>query len=126
MKIEHLGFNIADPVAMAAWYCKNCGFKIVRQLPGPAKAHFIADGGASVLEIYNNPAAPVPDYKNMDPLLFHLALDSADPTADATRLIAAGATLLNETKMDDGSHLFMLRDPWGLAVQLVRRAKPLL
>ena len=126
MKIEHLGFNVADPIAIADWYSKHCGLPVVRQFPGPAQTHFLADSDSTVLEIYNNPADRVPDYRNMDPLLFHLALASSDPEADSKRLIAAGAVQVDEIKMPDGSHLIMLRDPWGLALQLCKRSRNLI
>lgn len=125
MKIEHVAFNVADPVAVAAWYCEHFGLRIVRHIPQPAQTHFLADPEFMVLEIYCNPPDQVPDYGSMDPLLLHLAFTSLDPTADTKRLIAAGATLVEETQLPDGSHLVMLRDPWGLAVQLCQRAKPL-
>jgi catechol 2,3-dioxygenase-like lactoylglutathione lyase family enzyme len=126
MKLEHVAFNVADPVAMADWYCKYCGFRVVRHIPHPAQTHFLADSESSVLEIYCNPPKLVPDYKNMNPLLFHLALVSDNPETDSQRLIAAGASYVEEIKLPDGSHLIMLRDPWGIALQLCGRVKPLL
>lgn len=33
MKIEHVAFNVADPVAMADWYCRHCD----RMHSGPLK-----------------------------------------------------------------------------------------
>ncbi len=126
MKIEHIAFNVADPVAMAEWYCRHCGFRIVRHLPQPAQTHFLADADATVLEIYCNPPEQVPAYREMNPLLFHLALASENPAEDAQRLIRAGATLVEEARLPDGSQLIMLRDPWGVALQLCRRASPLL
>lgn len=126
MKIEHIAFNVADPVAVAAWYCKHCGLRVVRHIPQPAQTHFLADGDATVLEIYCNPPDQVPDYRKMDPLLFHLALASSDPEADTERLVAAGAVFVGEVRPDASSHLVMLRDPWGVALQLCKRGKPLL
>ena len=126
MKLEHVAFNVADPVAVAAWYCKHCGLRVVRHIPQPAQTHFLADDSATVLEIYRNPPDQVPDYRNLNPLLFHLALASADPAADAQRLIAAGACFVEQLRLADGTLLIMLRDPWGLALQLCKRAKPLL
>jgi len=126
MKLEHIAFNVPDPVAMAAWYCRHCGLRVVHHVPHPSQTHFLADAGSTVLEIYCNPPDQVPDYGQRDPLLFHLALTSADPAADSRRLIAAGATLVSETHLADGSHLVMLRDPWGVALQLCKRAKELL
>ncbi len=127
MKIEHTAVNVADPVAMAAWYVEHLRMSVVRKLDDAAHTHFLGDTGEYVLlEIYNNPVDQVPSYANMDPLILHLAFESADPADDAKRLIDAGATWVEEINLDDGSHLVMLRDPWGLAIQLCKRAKPML
>jgi catechol 2,3-dioxygenase-like lactoylglutathione lyase family enzyme len=126
MKIEHLAFNVADPIGVADWYCKHCGLHVVRHFPAASQTHFLADCDSTVLEIYNNPADQVPDYRNMDPLLFHLALTSFDPDADSKRLIAAGAVYVDEVKTPDGSYLIMLRDPWGMALQLCKRSRNLM
>ncbi len=126
MRIEHLAFNVADPVAVADWYVRHFGLRIVRHLPEPNQTHFLADEGSTVLEIYCNPPDQVPDYASMDPLQFHLAFASEDPTADAARLVNAGASHVAEVRPGDGSLLLMLRDPWGIAFQLCRRSEPLL
>lgn len=126
MKIEHIAFNVADPVAVAGWYVKHLGLEIVRHIPIPTQTHFLADdGGATVLEIYCNPSDQVPDYAAMNPLLFHLAFTSDSPDDDRMRLLTAGASAVDELKFHDGSHLVMLRDPWGVALQLCKRATPL-
>jgi len=125
MKLEHVALNVADPVAVASWYSEHLGLRVVRHIPQPAQTHFLADSDATILEIYRNPPDQVPDYGSMDPLLLHLAFTSGDPASDSKRLTAAGATFVDETHLPDGSHLIMLRDPWGLALQLCRRADPL-
>lgn len=126
-KLEHIALNVADPVAMAGWYVKHLGFSVVRYIEGPAQTHFLGDLSGNILvEIYHNPPGQVPDYATMDPLLLHLAVVSHDPAGDAEKLVAAGATHVAELTTDDGSHLVMLRDPWGLALQLCERARPML
>ena len=41
-------------------------------------------------------------------------------------MIAAGATPAGEvTTSPVGDQLAMLRDPWGLAIQLVKRSRPM-
>jgi glyoxylase I family protein len=62
----------------------------------------------------------------MNPLLIHLAFVSASPDNDKNRLLEAGASLESEQHPDDGSHLVMMRDPWGLAIQLCKRGVPML
>jgi catechol 2,3-dioxygenase-like lactoylglutathione lyase family enzyme len=127
LRLEHVALNVADPRAMADWYVTHLGMRVVRQVNGPPHTRFLVDaGGASVVEIYLNEDAPIPDYPAMDPLLLHLAFDSADPDADRAALVAAGASAVSDSRLPDGSRLLMLRDPWGLALQLCARRVPLL
>lgn len=127
MKIEHFALNVARPVEMAEWYCQHLGMSVARRQNEAPWTHFLADeAGQTVLEIYCNPPGEVPPYAAMNPLQVHLAFDSSDPTGDKTRLIEAGASLVEELHLPDGSHLIMLRDPWGLALQLCKRGQPLL
>ena len=79
-----------------------------------------------MIEVYLNPADQVPSYGKMNPLLLHLAFVSNDPDGDRSRLLAAGATLFKDEHLPDGTHLVMMRDPWGLAIQLCKRATPML
>ncbi len=127
MKLEHVALNVQDPPAVAAWYGSQLGLKAVRAMDTPPYTHFLADdGGTVLLEIYCNPPGAVPPYASMDPLLLHLAFVSDDPDLDKQRLVSAGATLVGEQRLGDGTHLVMLRDPWGLALQLCKRGAPML
>jgi glyoxylase I family protein len=70
MRVEHIAFQVKDPAAVSDWYVRNLGFRVARLAGGPARTHFLADAaGAVVLEIYNNAAAPQPDYASMHPML---------------------------------------------------------
>jgi catechol 2,3-dioxygenase-like lactoylglutathione lyase family enzyme len=127
MKLEHFALNVENPPAMAAWYVEHLGMQVVRQMQEAPYTTFLADdSGRIMVEIYKNPANEVPDYRRMNPLLVHLAYVSERPTEDKDRLLQAGASLETEQHLTDGSHLVMLRDPWGLAVQLCRRGVPML
>jgi hypothetical protein len=79
-----------------------------------------------MLEVYHNPPDQVPLYSQMNPLLLHLAFVSLDPEADKSRLLDAGATSVQDDSLPDGSLLIMMRDPWGVAIQLCKRGKPML
>ena len=127
LNLEHIACNVADPAAMAAWYVEHLGMRVVRQSPEPPHIHFLADAaGRSVIEIYRNSADPIPDYPAMHPLRFHIAFAAADPDAARAALVAAGATFVEERTSPDGSRLLMLRDPWGMPLQLCKRPAPLL
>lgn len=125
MQFEHFGLNVPDAKAMAAWYVKNCNMKIVRALP-KAQTHFLADEkGHVMMEIYTNPADAIPEHSAEHPLRFHFAFAVSNPTVMKEKLVAAGASVVEELKLDDGSHLVMLRDPWGVPFQLCKRANPM-
>jgi hypothetical protein len=82
MRIEHFAVNVAEPRAMAEWYCAHMGMTIKRRQEQAPHTHFLADEGGSVMiEIYHNPPAAVPDYARMNPLRLHLAFVSANPAA---------------------------------------------
>ncbi len=126
MKIEHVALYVAEPVAVARWYSDHLAMRVVRSGGAPSHTHFLADStGSTVLEIQTG-ALPAPDYASLDPTLLHVALATDDVAATRRRLLAAGATAVGEiTTAASGDELAMLRDPWGLAIQLVRRSRPL-
>jgi glyoxylase I family protein len=127
LNLEHIACNVSDPAAMAAWYVEHLGMRVVRHSPDPPHVHFIADAaGRTVIEIYRNTEDAIPDYAAMNPMRLHIAFATADPDASRAALVAAGATFVEERSMPDGSRLLMLRDPWGMPLQLCKRAKPLL
>jgi glyoxylase I family protein len=127
MQVEHVAWQVADPVTVANWYIQHLGFKVLRKLEASPFTHFLADeAGRVVVEIYHNPAATIPDYRAMNPLLLHLAFVANDPEAERDRLSKAGATLHEDLKTAAGDRLIMMRDPFGFAIQLCKRAKPMI
>ncbi len=127
MQFEHFGINVPDAAAMADWYVKNCDMKIVHALPQSNQTYFLADvKGRVVMEIYTNPKDTIVDHSTKHPLRFHFAFAVKEPDLMKEKLIKAGASVVEELKMDDGSHLIMMRDPWGVPFQLCNRAKPML
>ncbi|MEQ9409257.1 MAG: VOC family protein [Fuerstiella sp.] len=127
MKIEHVAFNVEDPVLMARWYVEHLGLTVRRRIMEPPYAHFLADdGNAVMIEIYGNKQAPLPDYRSMNPAELHLAFTSRDVAADTARLTAAGATVVADVHQLNDDTFAMLRDPWGLPIQLVERRSPMI
>lgn len=128
IRLEHVAINVEDPAAMAKWFGENLGMKVVRKGPAPANTHFISDaGGNMMLEIYHNPPDAVPDYRSMDPLSLHIAFMVDDVKAICDKLVAAGATVAGDVNITEGGdEIAMLRDPWGVPIQFVKRAKLML
>ncbi|MGB8353751.1 MAG: VOC family protein [Chthoniobacteraceae bacterium] len=128
IEIEHFALQTPDPDAVAEWYVAHLGFEVKRKGTSSVRAHFLADaGGRVMIEIYSNPAAPTLDYAAMHPLTLHLAFTVDDTAGTRDRLLEAGATLVDDVATSpSGDVLLMLRDPWGLALQFVKRARPML
>ena len=128
MKIEHFAYMVEDPSAVAKWYCDHLGFQVRRSNPQRPWAHWLADAsGSTMIEIYNNPRCSVPDYAAQDPLLMHLAFVCDEVEDTVVGLCEAGCTVETGPEVTTaGDTLAMLRDPWGLSIQLCRRAEPML
>jgi glyoxylase I family protein len=127
MNIEHVALNVADPVALAEWYTRHLGMRVLRSLDAAPHTRFLADeSGRVVIEVYRQ-QVPVPDYATMDPMVLHIAFSAPDVQAARQRLLAAGATPAGDVATaPNGDELAMVRDPWGITVQLVKRSRPLL
>ncbi len=126
MKFEHFGINVPHPQAMAGWYVRHFNMKIVRSMQDTPYTHFLTDdSGRVIMEIYANETVEIPDYNLQHPLKFHVAFEVSNPQELSEILIKEGAMFFEEVKMDDGSHLIMLRDPWGIPIQLCKRGKPM-
>lgn len=126
MRLEHCALQVDDPVAMAGWYVKNLGCTIARAGGAPGHCRFIL-AGQVLIEIYKNPAVPTPDHSGWHQSHLHLAFVSENLKTDRDRLVAAGAKIAQDIFFnDDGDELMMLRDPWNLPLQLVKRARPML
>jgi catechol 2,3-dioxygenase-like lactoylglutathione lyase family enzyme len=128
MKIEHSAFQIEEPAAAARWYVEHLGLTVKRAQHERPFGQFLADDGDTVmLEFYNHPSATVPDYRSLDPLVLHIAFSTDDVAGTRARLIAAGATAVGDVQVTPaGDTVAMLRDPWGLPIQFVQRAAPMI
>ena len=126
MNLEHVAINVQEPAKMAQWFVEHFGMRIVVASTVAPYMHFLADEKGSMIEIYNNTAAPMPDYPNMNAFNLHIAFTSPNIEADRDRLLAAGATLVSDVNTTaTGDKLLFMRDPWGVPFQFVQRAKPL-
>lgn len=110
---------------MGRWYADHVGFKVTRRREDPPYTHFLSDDTSRlVVELYTNPQAAIPDYAARHPLTFHFAVTAVDARAECRRLEAAGARLYQEETLPDGSLVVMMRDPWGVPLQICQRTQP--
>ena len=127
MVFEHFALNVKNPIDFVEWYFSNCEMKIAKSIKVAPFTHFLTDSiGRTVIEVYSNPSAKIPDYNSLHPLEFHFAFKVNDVNEMKEKLVSAGAKLLEDVTSDDGSHFVMLRDPFGIPLQLCKRTTPLI
>ncbi len=125
MRFEHVAINVPDSPTMAEWYVQHCGLRIVIQVEEFPFTRFLGDQeGRTCIEIYQNDTAEIPDYANQSHLVYHhaFAVDQMEETRD--KLLTAGASFVEDINLPNGTRLIMLRDPWGIPLQLVKRKDP--
>lgn len=128
IRFEHIGINVTDPVAAAKWYSENLKMKIIRQGSAPNYSTFVADSSLHMMiEFGYNKDYPAVDSLNFNYDSFHLAFRVPDINKIKEKLLKTGALLLSDLrKTDSGDQVLVLRDPWGLPIQFVQRAKPMI
>lgn len=125
MVFEHIALNVTNIKDIKDWYVANLGLRVVsEQTKAPFMTFFADTSGRVILELYHRPEEEITDFKTIHPLTFHLAFVSQNAVTDKLRLLDKGASFVEEITKEDGSHLVMLRDPWGMPLQLCRRAQP--
>jgi catechol 2,3-dioxygenase-like lactoylglutathione lyase family enzyme len=125
---EHFAINVADARAKAQWYKDHLGMVIIRQGGAPTFGTFIADSGKNMMyELYQNSDYSVVDFAALSHMSLHVAFMVEDVQATKELLMAAGAKVVEDiTKTPSGDSILMLRDPWNLPIQFVKRTKPML
>ena len=128
LRPEHVAFNVRDSRAHAAWYQNEIGMKVKREGGAPGYGFFLVDpGGHMMLELYQNSERPVLDLPNISYMSVHLAFMVDDVLAAKKALTAHGATVAEDlSTTPSGDHVLMMRDPWGLSIQLAKRVVPML
>jgi len=123
MVFEHFAINVNKIDATVAWYVANLSLKVVSAQKEPPFMTFLGDTtGRVIMELYHRPDEKITDFSAQHQLTFHVAFVSENAQKDKDRLVNEGASFVEEVKKDDGSHLIMLRDPWGMPLQLCQRA----
>ena len=121
--IEHIALEIEDPASMVKWWTENLGFRVT--FARPTGSTFIEDeAGRVAFELYRpSEGRKAPDYHTMPILQLHFGLFSDDVDADVKRLVAAGAEMVAKDEVP-GLKGVTLRDPNGIAFQVMQREKP--
>lgn len=122
MVFEHFALNVNNVAVVVKWYVSHLGLKVASQQQEAPFMTFLADSSDRViLELYQRPDALMTNFSTQHQLTFHVAFVSENAQRDSKYLQDQGAIYIEEVRKDDGSHLVMLRDPWGMPLQLCQR-----
>lgn len=122
MVFEHFAVNVTDVKKVVQWYTTNLGLRIASEQKVPPFMTFLADAtGRVIIEFYHRPDAVITNFVTAHPLTFHVAFVSENAQRDRERLEKQGAVFMEEIVKEDGTHIVMLRDPFGMPLQLCQR-----
>jgi len=80
-----------------------------------------------MLELGVNTQYPLIEFSKINHPALHFAFTVDDARSIRTALIAAGATLAEELReTNTGDQVLVLRDPWGFAIQFIKRGEAML
>ena len=111
MYIEHPGIAAKNPEALADWYIKNLGMKLLRQT-GPTTFFVGFDKGACV-EIYQAKTDAAPIANNYVQGMTHIAFYTEDFEKVHAELLAKGVQPAAEPILRDDLKLALMRDGEG-------------
>jgi catechol 2,3-dioxygenase-like lactoylglutathione lyase family enzyme len=125
---EHFAINVANSREISKWLAKNLGMIILHNGKAPAYGMFIADAGKNMMfEFYQNKNFPMVNFDSVSYQTFHVAFVVHDIQTVKDALVAAGAKVAEDIKKtSSGDDVLMLRTPWGLPIQFVKRVNPML
>ena len=125
---EHFAINVVDSREISKWFAKNLGMIVLRDGKAPAYGMFIADAGKNMMfELYQNKDFPMVNFDSVSYQTFHVAFVVHDIQIVKDALVAAGAKVAEDMKKTlSGDDVLMLRNPWGLPIQFVKRVNPML
>lgn len=124
MGVEHIGLSVPAPRSMAEWYCRHLGFRHIRGGGSDSEgvAFIVDDAGETVLEIFKLHDVDALPLRDLAPIQLHVAIDCKTPYDTAMALVQYGAEFVGEAPRNAyPGEKYLIRDPWGLVIQLLDR-----
>ena len=123
MKLEHIGLIIEHPISTAEWWVANLGFEWIRKLgTDDGGAAFITDQQGTVIEFAKLEEVPSLDLNGLKFIQLHFAIECDDTVREAERLVKLGAVMVGESPRNVyPNEKLIIRDPWGICIQLINR-----
>lgn len=128
MRIEHIGFLVSEPISIGNWYKEYLNLKIIKSFGNNEEgAVFLKDAKTgTILEFGKFKETLNFNYNELKPLQIHIAIECQDPLELAKKLESAGAMIIGESpKAEVKNERILVKDPWGITIQLINRINKL-
>ena len=122
---EHFAIAALDSKALADWYCKLFGLRVVYDNGKQPPTFLLKAPDGMVLEILPATSGEKVDYGQTAAGFRHLAVTVDDYAAAEAHLREHGITDFVERRESETSKLLFFRDPEGNILHLMWRQKPL-
>jgi catechol 2,3-dioxygenase-like lactoylglutathione lyase family enzyme len=124
MRLEHIALFAADTLALADWYCRHFGMRVVFRNEAEPPTFFVADPRGICLELIGRKGPPAVEDTGR---VFHFAFVLDDDAAfdEAVSRLGAGGVPLEKEGGGDGLRVRFFYDPAGNRGQIIKRPKPL-
>jgi len=124
--IEHIGIAAKDTTALAEWYVRTLGFRIVTKSADTPPNYFVAAPNDAMLEIISANQAKRAEHEPRDPGIRHICIGVDDFAAAADDLQKKGVTFTGGViNLPSGGKVVFFTDPEGNLLHLVHRPEPL-
>lgn len=123
--VEHTGLAARDTCAMADWYVKTFGLKIVSDNGKTPPAFMLKAPDGRMIEILPATSGAPAAYDQFLHGLRHLAWQVTDFDAALAHVRAQGVTEFFDHRESADFRLIFFRDPEGNLMHLIWRARPL-
>ena len=122
MRLEHFGLYAYDPEALAKWYEKSVGLRVVRCLEkeGRLPVYFLAGAGEAELEILPTQQSRI-NRDLMSPGFSHVGFIVEDFEEARGRLAAKAVALHDIRETSNGWKIGYFEDPEGNRIEIVHR-----
>ena len=123
--LEHVGIAARDSKALAEWYIRAFGLRIVYEDGASPPAYMLQAPNGTVLEILPANAGEPARYDQRLLGLRHLAFTVTDFDGALAHLREQGVNEFFDRRGSEGFSLIFFRDPEGNLLHLIWRARPL-
>ena len=123
--VEHTGLAARDTRAMADWYVKTFGLKIVSDNGATPPAFMLKSPDGRMIEILPATSGEPAQYDQFLHGLRHLAWQVTDFDRALAHVRAQGVTEFFDHRESADFRLIFFRDPEGNLMHLIWRARPL-